>query len=604
MLSYGAYCSDFIVPIAMSTVDTSTFKILLDVPGEENLALGFNELSLAFSEIIRNSDPRFAIGLFGGWGSGKTTLMRAIESRLVDTDQATTATVWFSAWRYEKEAHLIVPLLDVIREAVVAWAAKTPRPKAKAAALRLASTIGKVSISLLAGFSLKAGLPGVLDASFDANKALTRADAFDAQDQAARTPRSFYHAAFSALKDAFAEFHKSGAARIVVFVDDLDRCLPEGALEVMESMKLFFDLDGFVFVVGLDRQVVEMSVEHRYRELQDKAVSEDATRSGARITGDSYLRKIFQVPYSLAPVSSDQLQDFLFSVKEQSKLPLEQKNELDTEVMPFLSYLITESGFNPREFKRFINGYTLQRMINPSLDPTTLLALQTIAFRPDWADIQTALLAFRDGFMRALEDFASDCDATKLEPFLTGTGPPPGTFLDFINAGGPGNPLLTFLSPDQHGYVSSIDDYLFSGEASRSTESSDFLGAFVLFGNALKDTRDISTEWETLPNELNRFASVVGDARRRFTPTSNPMFRAAAVLEGIEIEAQDLAATVAGELTSIPTQSNTSSGNDKSQDERERQKNWIDRAKAATEKWRGELRRALSDLQGAYRAGL
>jgi predicted KAP-like P-loop ATPase len=40
-------------------------------------------------------------------------------------------------------------------------------------------------------------------------------------------------------------------AKIVIFVDDLDRCLPDNALDVIESMKLFFDLPGFVFVVGL-----------------------------------------------------------------------------------------------------------------------------------------------------------------------------------------------------------------------------------------------------------------------------------------------------------------------------------------------------------------
>ena len=66
------------------------------------------------------SEPRFAIGIFGGWGSGKTTLMRAIQGQL--DQRRTIVTVEFTAWRYEKEEHLIVPLLDKVREQLLLWA--------------------------------------------------------------------------------------------------------------------------------------------------------------------------------------------------------------------------------------------------------------------------------------------------------------------------------------------------------------------------------------------------------------------------------------------------------------------------------------------------
>jgi predicted KAP-like P-loop ATPase len=74
------------------------------------------------------SSPQFAIGIFGGWGSGKTTLMRAIEDKL---DSSRAVSVQFSAWRYEKEEHLIVPLLDTIREALVAGVMSVARLRAR-----------------------------------------------------------------------------------------------------------------------------------------------------------------------------------------------------------------------------------------------------------------------------------------------------------------------------------------------------------------------------------------------------------------------------------------------------------------------------------------
>src|ERR1043166_2948298 len=93
------------------------YKLLLEVPSKQP-ALGFSTTAQALARIVMESDPQFAIGIFGGWGSGKTTLMRAIEG---DLDSTHAIPVQFSAWRYEKEEHLIVPLLDTIREALVVW---------------------------------------------------------------------------------------------------------------------------------------------------------------------------------------------------------------------------------------------------------------------------------------------------------------------------------------------------------------------------------------------------------------------------------------------------------------------------------------------------
>ena len=74
------------------------FKILLDTPAEDP-GLGFAGYASALAEIVAHSKAEFAVGIFGSWGSGKTTLMRAIEKRLVK--DSSVVTVWFTAWRYE-----------------------------------------------------------------------------------------------------------------------------------------------------------------------------------------------------------------------------------------------------------------------------------------------------------------------------------------------------------------------------------------------------------------------------------------------------------------------------------------------------------------------
>src|SRR5581483_1839172 len=101
---------------------------------------------------------------------------------------------------------------------------------------------------------------------------------------------------------AIADFVEGGARRVVVFIDDLDRCLPLNALEVLESMKLFFDLEGFVFVVGLDQAVIERSIELKYGPAEPAA--------GRQITGSDYVKKIFQVPFGLPRIPTDQIHLF------------------------------------------------------------------------------------------------------------------------------------------------------------------------------------------------------------------------------------------------------------------------------------------------------
>ena len=86
--------------------DYNQFQIILDVPAKSP-ELNFGQFGNAFRDIIEGSEPRFSIGIFGGWGAGKTTLMTAIRDRL---DPAKCVAVDFSAWRYEKEEHLIIPL--------------------------------------------------------------------------------------------------------------------------------------------------------------------------------------------------------------------------------------------------------------------------------------------------------------------------------------------------------------------------------------------------------------------------------------------------------------------------------------------------------------
>jgi len=367
----------------------TAMQILLDHPSNTP-GLGFGRYADALAAVINASSPQFAIGVFGGWGSGKTTLMGQIERRLGED----SIPIWFNAWRYEREAHLIVPLLDTIRAALVKWVKDERREdvseELKTRALAAASTASRAARAILAGLSFKArvpGLPGSPELMIDPSKSLAEWDESREQADDPANPQSIYFASFQELQDSFKRFFDHGTRRIVLFIDDLDRCLPENALQVLESMKLFFDLEGFVFVVGLDQDVIESAVEARYAPGDRPSP----------ISGHAYIEKLFQVPFRLPEISgSRDLYELLGAVTQGANLP--SLGQLE----PHLEWLVTDAGVTPREVKRFINAWVLRLEIERDLDADAALALQTLAFRPDWRAAYRAMSRKKSAFFDAV----------------------------------------------------------------------------------------------------------------------------------------------------------------------------------------------------------
>ena len=453
-----------------------SFTLLLDDPAELP-QLGFEVYAGAFAQIIEHSSPHFAVGLFGDWGSGKTTLMRAIE-RWVAAKPDLMLPVWFNAWRYEREVHLIVPLLDNLRE-VLEWrstACEADAHDAESPARRAAAGFGRAAKALLRGLSIQGGPPGV-QFVLDAGKIIESAGA---DGQADEGPASFYHAAFTEMREATAEFVDGGRRRIVVFIDDLDRCLPANALQVLESMKLFFDFVGFVFVVGLDQGVIERSVEAKYREdgwqpaqaADGAVVSDDGAErhapalgpvGGARaappppINGGDYIKKLFQLPFSLPRLGVNQLGELLDALSGADTLPAAQAEDLKRTVLPHLRYMSDRDVLNAREVKRLVNVYVLQVKLlqprmGPSLSPDTVLTIQLMGFRPDWRPLYEVLLDDPDGFA---EEVSQGLEQNEDMPFSVGEEeePVPQSFVTYVRQQG----IALLRQPSLVPYVSSAE---------------------------------------------------------------------------------------------------------------------------------------------------
>src|SRR3990172_10877504 len=125
--------------------------------------------------------------------------------------------------------------------------------------------------------------------------------------------------------------------RVIIFIDDLDRCSPKKALEVLESIKLFLGMEGFIFVVGLSHKTVIHLITQAYQETG--------------VMGEDYIKKIIQIPIKIPTWSQESILDLI-----ENKI----KKNLHEEYTDFLSQnsdmIARVVDYNLRQLKRFVNN--------------------------------------------------------------------------------------------------------------------------------------------------------------------------------------------------------------------------------------------------------
>ena len=330
--------------------------MLSDQPADRD-RLNFDPYAKTLADIIADPGTRtpLTIGVFGGWGRGKTSLMRMVERRLREeaAPDFPVHTVWFNAWLYSREEALWRALIARVVQGARQFLTQTP---AKLAALeQLESRLYQASETGNGQWSLPADLiPELQSTALPARVALElwRRQAVRQEQDVSRVEAlaADVEASYAlsqrdrivALDEFRREFETLSRdcvtchGRLAVFVDDLDRCLPEKAVEVLEAVKLFLDVEGFVFVLGIAREVIEQGIRVRYRDYE------------SALDGAFYLEKIIQIPFNLPPITAEAVQAYIHEETE-GRLP-------DARCETVFSVGLEP---NPRRIKRTLNVFLL-----------------------------------------------------------------------------------------------------------------------------------------------------------------------------------------------------------------------------------------------------
>lgn len=375
-----------------------------DTPTTNDL-LGYKRFTEPIVRRIVNATGKstpLTIGVYGEWGSGKTSFLKMIDEALQKQD---IHPVWFNAWRYDQEENLWSALIQTILDQARITGRWYRRVWVKLKIWRnsldlrsgswemakwlvpLGIRIVVVGLILLIVFGwassdIEAFLKQVgsqwfssspfLLALFQVNvvRALLGIIAFLAlkPDELiklfnsklgvdfSKFKRSANYRAHIAFLDEFSDEFKriiklvGNGKPLVVVIDDLDRCLPEKAIQVLEAIKLFLDVEGCVFLLAVDRDVVEKAIAVKYKDLLAMAKdTETSPRQLFTLLGENYFEKIVQLPFSLPPISDEQLRNFVTKVHPDDDVQL-------------CASIFTESfPRNPRKVKRLLQTFLFLR---------------------------------------------------------------------------------------------------------------------------------------------------------------------------------------------------------------------------------------------------
>lgn len=380
--------------------------------------LGFQAYVEALKRVVLMKDiTPVTVGVFGDWGAGKTSLMKLLEADLStkEMEKAGIVTIWFNPWQYENKdevqtAFIQTILEDLKRKMTILDEATTFYQDLvkNASVFKLAKCLMKTEVNLSPlGVEIKPDMDGFFDAFSSAENRLST------------TMREF--------NEKFQSFLQAQQIKhLVVFIDDLDRCQPDKAFDLFETIQLFLASERCAFVIGADPEKILAAVRHRYGQ----------SSAGDSLSRD-YVEKVIQIPFRIPFQSSADIALYINTllllphIKESDRAEFRRvllsargnkqdiaeaalqwattntskldsdisvlKSEIDL-INPHLKTIVSGLKGNPRQIKRFLNIYKLRKALSETnqLNIVDALLIKLLIMEYSWPDQFKSIFAVYD----------------------------------------------------------------------------------------------------------------------------------------------------------------------------------------------------------------
>lgn len=276
------------------------------------------------------------IGLYGDWGSGKSSLMKLAQKKIEEKnteigdkkDSIKTLCIEFNGWLFEGYEDTKTSLCGVILDALA-----DEKRFSKEITDYAKTLIKKIDFNKILGKGIKYGLDFFLTGGIGTLTDLTLSSVLSTiktnvgetqakdleeilnkfkKDDKTRTEIKNFREEFKQLLE------KSKVETVVVFIDELDRCLPDTVLEVFEAMRLFLFVEGMSFVIGADERLIQYSIKSKYKEVPGNNLD----------IGKEYLEKVIQYPLYIPQLTRAEVNQYLACLLLRETLTKDQFKEI------------------------------------------------------------------------------------------------------------------------------------------------------------------------------------------------------------------------------------------------------------------------------------
>jgi KAP family P-loop domain len=263
-------------------------------------------------------DHAVTIGVHGDWGAGKSSVLEMIEVALEGDERVLC--LKFNGWRFQGFEDAKIALIEGI---VTGLIEKRPALTKAAEAvkgvfrridwLKVAKKAGGLALTTFTGIptlgQIETVVGGIERLLQDPAKLATKAN-LDAATEAARSllkpadESKNVPEEIAGFRKAFDDLLKAADVdQLVVLIDDLDRCLPDTAIETLEAVRLFVFTPRTAFVVAADEAMIEYAVRKHFPDLPDTTGPRDYARN--------YLEKLIQVPIRIPALGETETRIFV-----------------------------------------------------------------------------------------------------------------------------------------------------------------------------------------------------------------------------------------------------------------------------------------------------
>ncbi|HEU5447320.1 MAG TPA: pentapeptide repeat-containing protein [Nitrososphaeraceae archaeon] len=355
--------------------------------------LDFNLYSNAIVNIVRNSHPKFTIGIFGDWGAGKTTLINSVDKAL-QTDKDLIR-IKLEAWRYKREQFPLVSLLKSIAYALPAEKQfEELKQKLETSAINFLKKTPDILTSIISKYASEED-----EISHEMLESFKRELNSKIQLIAELDRDTVYFDGFEEIKKEIRNLRLNNPAfRIIVFVDDLDKCSPKKAFEILELIRVLHDIEGFVYILGISHDMI----------IKLSNVENNETSNN----GEHYIKKLIQIPITLPKWSNQDIVNLVKELVKKGMIHDKFKDVVDKNI-ELISVAIDN---NPREIKRFLNNFFVAHEIfsgKKYFEAKELLLIQAIHLR--WNKFYNILVKSDDSFFKGLDKYLKMDNETRLK---------------------------------------------------------------------------------------------------------------------------------------------------------------------------------------------